>query len=202
MEHYFLVDIETTGTVCYSEDNSKADDILEVALLEITFNGNCWIPQYSYSRILHSSREPANKFAMEHMQELYKLSNQAEKISPQAVRQEILSFFRSCGASDPRNIILIGRQAGSFDCKFLERDGILSRSGDYNYRTYEQGGSLYFVQKLIGMEDRNALIRFAQSIDKTIEPPKDLKPHRALYDCFIQAKIENGLMEIIRRWQF
>jgi hypothetical protein len=201
-ERHFVVDIEAVNV------NEKVDDILQIALLETNFHNGFWHPGKTYNRFLFSDAQPESQFAKEHMVELFKHCNGLEPYLVEDVRQEMLTFFRNCGARPPY-VYLLGWNATMMDIPFLKYQeflrpfyreiigGIDVPTGDYHYRVYEQSGSLSFAQCVLNMPDRNDLINLAYDSYPEIQMPPG-KDHDALYDCYKQLRMENGLIRLVR----
>lgn len=202
-EKHFVLDIEAVNT------DKRRDDILQIAFLEVSFKNGYWQPGRTYNRFLRSEAQPESQFAKENMVDLFKLCNSLEPYLVADVRQEILTYFRECGARPPY-IYLMGWNATMMDIPFIEEQGFLrpfyretingidTPTGDYHYRVYEQSGSIGLAQCLLGIQERNELVSTAfDAYPEIIMPPG--KQHDALFDCYQQIRIENGLIRIIRK---
>lgn len=122
----------------------------------------------------------------------------------------MLKFFKECGAESP-NVYMMGWNASNFDLQFLVAKGVLIPSyyesdadgkdvmrGDFHYRVYELGGALSLVSNIKPKVSRKDLIEEAVAVD-TIVPTIPGKQHDALYDCYRQLKILNGLISLAKR---
>jgi hypothetical protein len=78
-------------------------------------------------------------------------------------------------------------------------EGMEISTGDFHYRVYEQSGSISLAQCVLGVENRNDLVARAQVDYPEIALPEDGKDHDALYDCYRQLKVENGLIRLLRQ---
>lgn len=216
MNKHFMIDIETTGT-----DRQK-DSILQIALVEIEFKYPYWyLTGRDLMRTVHYSGQPESEFAKKHMAELYSTCNHAHPVLNSleqagiAVRNFIHTDFLD---NDPRAFIheakpryFMGWNASGFDLPFMFDKGLLRPSfyvtnpdtgkeemfGDVHYRIYEQTGFLQGMSNMTGMT-RDTLQRLAQELNPTnIVLPKG-KSHDALYDCYKQIIMQNGLIAIGR----
>jgi hypothetical protein len=201
-EKHFVLDIEAVNT------DKKRDDILQIALLEADFIDGFWKPGKFYNRFLHTSCQPESQFAKENMVELFKLCNSVAPNTAEEIRQEMLAFFKECKVRPPY-VYFMGWNATMMDIPFLEEqqylrpfyretvNGVDIPTGDYHYRVYEQSGSISLAMCVLGMENRNELVNLAFESYPEIEMPPG-KPHDALYDCYQQLRIENGLIRLVR----
>lgn len=203
MEKHFMIDIETTGI------DPKKEDLLQIGLLECDFDGSVWHPGRSLDIIQHTDRKPESAFAKEHMAALYEECNQAPAIDTEQIRSRLLNFFRECG-SEPPMVYLMGWNASNFDVPFLVHKGVIEPSfyeigpdgkdtmrGDFHYRIYELGGAISLIANKFPTEARNALITKAKALDRRIAMPEG-KEHDALFDCYAQLKILNGLIAMAK----
>jgi DNA polymerase III alpha subunit (gram-positive type) len=191
----FMLDIETTGV------DPKTEEVLQVAVMEMEFKAGFWEKGRTLNLILHSDRQPTTKFARDHMVELYGKSNLAPKRPAEEVRQEILGFFKNCGAQPP-NVFLAGWNAGIFDVPFLAHHNLLfparyendQLQGDVHYRIYELSGAIQLVANMRGHNELNAVLREAQKKSPRLEGNR----HDALFDCERQLHILNALIEMAK----
>lgn len=203
-EKHFMIDIETTGI------DPKENDLLQIGIVEMDFKNGFWYPGKSFELIQHSPKQPESEFAKEHMKALYKTCNRAKPISVEEVRGRMLEFFRSCGAKPPY-VYFAGWNASNFDIPFLVHHGYLVPNkyvmdekgkdrmvGDFHYRIYEMGGALSLAQDVFQYEGRNDTIEKLANLDPIVSLPKG-KEHDAIYDCYKQMKILNGLIIAMRR---
>lgn len=204
MEKHFMIDIETTGV------DQKNDVILQVGILECDFNpiDGYWKPGRSLEFIQYTDREPQTPFAMAHQKELYEKCRKANKFyDARKGRKEITDFFASCGALAP-NVFLMGWNASNFDVPFLVNAGWLMPSryetvngteimvGDFHYRIYELGGAINFAAD-VKRWTRSDMIEAALAVPSEFDLPEG-KEHDALFDCYKQLKILNGLLFRLR----
>lgn len=203
MEKHFMIDIETTGI------DPTREDLLQVGILELDYAEGFWRPRRSIEFEQHTGRKPESAFAKAHMTALYEKCNRAPYASPENLRKAILAFFRACGAESP-NVYLMGWNASNFDIPFLVHHRLLVPSsyqmgpdgkdvmvGDFHYRIYELGGSVSLAQNVLGYEDRNKPLEDAKAAYPEIELPEG-KQHDALYDCYAQTQLLNGLIRLVR----
>lgn len=202
MEKHFMIDIETTGI-----DPAK-EDLLQVGVLEMDYREGYWWPGLSLEIIQHSGRQPTTAFAKKHMAPLYAKCNDAPYQSPERIREQILAFFRECGANPPE-VYLMGWNASNFDVPFLmhhrvlvqstyqqNADGTETRVGDFHYRVYELGGAVSLAQNILGYgNDREGLLKVAKEAMTETHLPIG-KEHDALYDCYSQTRLLNGLIRL------
>jgi hypothetical protein len=201
-EKHFMLDIEATDT------DFKHDDILEIAILEAKFRDGFWHPGHQYHRYLHTDKEPETLFAKENMSALFAKCHDIPYASSEEVREDLLHYFKDCGARPPY-VYLMGWNVSTFDIPFLFEQiylepfyrqtigGIETVSGDIHYRTYEQSGSISVAQCVFEEEERNELIGVAFDAYPELAMPAG-KEHEALYDCYKQMRIENGLIRLLR----
>lgn len=204
MEKHFMLDIESTGV------DPKKDDLLQIGVLEVTFDGDRWNAGRSFELIQHSDKKPESEFAKTHMAKLYEICNRAPSWTAENMRWMLLDFFRNCGVNPP-DVYLMGWNASNFDIPFLIEKGVLQpsyyeigpdgkdiRKGDFHYRIYELGGALSLISNKFPEIDRKALVETAKGKDNMTLLPAG-KEHDALFDCYSQLKILNGLIELSRQ---
>jgi len=199
----FMVDIETNGI---DRDNMV---VLEVGVLPVLYRDRYWRPFESWDKpegtepfqyLLHSSLTPQTDFAKKNQSELYKLCNEETTLhTVEDCRMALLNWFNGFDIA-PSKRILVGKNVTGFDIPILEQAGILTKD-DYNYRVQEQTGSIETVTKALNLRDRNTTYQAALALSPTSMPDAVLKlgSHRALYDCYEQVNLENGLMSLVRR---
>lgn len=203
MEKHFMLDIESTGI------DSIKEDLLQIGILEATFDGNKWVPGRTLEIIQHTDKKPESAFAREHMAKLYEVCNRAPKWEAENIRWMILDFFAKCGATPPE-VYLMGWNASNFDVPFLVDKGCLVPSryetqadgsdkmvGDFHYRIYELGGAISLIQNKFPKRARKDLLEEAESRDQSFALPEG-KQHDALYDCYSQLKTLNGLIAMAK----
>jgi hypothetical protein len=205
MEKHFMIDIETTGV------DQETDDILQVALVEIEYKYPYWhLTGRSYQSLIHSKRQPESDFAKKHMADLYKACNEApEELNLNFVSEEIYRFIH-LGDKTMSPKFFMGWNASNFDMPFMFKRGLLTPSfykrvdgkevlmGDAHYRIYEQTGALNIIQNITGLKN-DTIKKLAEDLNPTkIVLPKG-KSHDALYDCYWQIIMMNGLIEIGRK---
>jgi len=203
-EVHWQLDIETTDT------DPKIDDILQIALVECRYRDGFWQPGRFFNKFLHTDKDPATQFAKDHMADLFKKCQKVPYEEPESVRGEILGFLRECGVRTPY-VYIMGWNVSALDIPFMVEKGYLRpfyrqtiegmdiATGDFHYRVYEQSGSISLAQCVLGIENRNDLVARAQVDYHEIALPTDGKDHDALYDCYRQLKVENGLIRLIRQ---
>lgn len=212
MNLMYMIDIETTGT------NKETDDILEIAIVPIMRDGGYWRPSYGkdvFHTVLHTDRKPESKFAFEHMQELYKKCNETSKDrNYEKVAQELQLYLHpELGPLDKHATpkMFMGWNASTFDLDFMFKKGLLNPSyyyvkgdrevlgGDVHYRVYEQSGAVELVCDVTGLDRKAVLATAEQMLEKQhlMSLPKG-KSHDALYDCYKQINMMNGLIALAR----
>jgi hypothetical protein len=205
MERHFMIDIEATGI------DPTCEDMLAIGLLEATFDGNFWQPGRSKEWIVHTDRQPESSFAKEHMVELFKRCNAAPEITRTRLRWEVLEFLRANGdTTGPEDTYFMGWNASNFDLPFLCFKEILVKNryepgpdgkdrmvGDFHYRVYEIGGAVSVIQDARRENDRGKLLAEARRVAPGMKFPPG-KEHDALYDCYRQLHLLNGLIELGR----
>lgn len=194
-----MLDIETMGT------DFDADDIIQIALLELTQAGDgTYTPGRSYTRTLFTAQKPKNDWIANTHRELLETCRRTPMVRVSAVRNEILEFFSSCGVNEPA--MIMGLNATTFDVPYLVHKGFLKKPtqdannklvGDYHYRIYELKGAYNLAQDVLGMDSKR-LFASAELECPEIELPAG-KKHEALYDCYRQTKVLNGLIRMLRR---
>lgn len=215
-ENLFMVDIETTGV------NRDSDKLLQVGMVEIEFDGAYWIPVPSRTLdiTLHYPGQPANEFAKKHMSALYKKCNETGTEFNVELLGRLVRDFIHRDENDMRNPALdgtvtpklfMGWNASNFDLPFLFDNKVLTPSyyeadpvtgketlrGDAHYRIYEQTGSVQVICDATGL-DRKTIETLAMDLNPTQLKLPEGKEHDALYDCYKQIIMQNGLIKISR----
>ncbi len=213
-EKHFMIDIETTGV------NQETDEILEIGIVEIEnvsmTNGAYWyLTGRQFHKVLHSNRQPESEFAKKHMTALYELCNDTpESENYEKARREIFQFIHPNDWNDefkehsePK--LFMGWNASNFDMPFMFNKGLLRPSyytqvngketlcGDVHYRIYEQTGSVQLLSDVTGL-DRKTIEVLAMDLNPTNIKLPEGKEHDALYDCYKQIIMQNGLIKIGR----
>lgn len=199
-----MLDIETTGI------DPTSEDLLQIGVLEADFVNGSWVPGRSLVLYQHTSRSPGSEFAKKHMAELYKECNSRPYVPQRVLRQQLLEFFRECGIAKGIDTYLMGWNASNFDVPFLVNKGVLAPSryeigpdgkdvfvGDFHYRIYEMGGAVSLVANVLNRNDRKRLLEEAEAWGEEVSLPAG-KEHDALYDCYKQLRILNGLIRMAR----
>lgn len=218
----FMLDLEATGV------NIETDDILEVGVLEVQWphkHSMYWVPGRSFNFVLHSKRKPENAFARNTMAGLYKLCNETPETSNISSCREALSkWLDTFDVRRPDDVHIMGNAVSNFDIPFTIKHKLLEPSGyiqdpedrnkeimtgDFHYRIHEQQGGVELAMKVIDFKgERRAFVEFAREAYPTPIPKESpaalggaCKPHRALYDCYKQVDLENGLIHLLRKWK-
>jgi hypothetical protein len=207
MEKHFMLDIEATGI------SPATEELLSVGILEANWSekGGYWIPGRAKEWFCHTDRKPESSFAKEHMVELFAKCNAAPELTVERLRWEILDFLRQCGTTGVEDTYFMGWNASNFDLPFLIAKGVLFPNhyepgpdgkdrmvGDFHYRIYEMGGAVSLAQDVTKARDRAVLIERAREAAPIMEVYPG-KKHDALYDCYEQLRLLNGLSELCRR---
>ena len=212
MKKHFMIDIETTGT------NKKTDDVLEIGIVPIQLNDDgFWEPFFKELHlILYSKRQPENVFAKEHMSDLYKKCNEVSPANNYYWASRLIRQFIHNTMLQPNEPkFFMGWNASNFDVEFLIQKEILKPStyvkvgdkevlqGDAHYRIYEQTGALNLMLNATGFSKKTIFALGEDLIpeDIKVELPEG-KKHDALYDCFNQINMMNGLIALAKRgWE-
>lgn len=210
-ETYYMLDIETTGV------DKDADDVLEIGIVEIRRNaaGHYWLPTgREFHRKVYSPRQPETVFAKEHMAQLYAECNllNPERDDIGSVGEHLRHWL---GGEEeyllehriPR--FFMGWNASNFDLEFLFRVGALRPSyynledgkevlrGDAHYRVYEQTGAIEFLIDVTGLS-RDTIMKLAEDMSPFNLVLPEGKQHDAIYDCYSQINMMNGLIALGR----
>lgn len=206
-----MLDIETN-----TADKAKAE-VMEIGIVacKLTKQGifmPSTIPEVIrpavYHTYLHYAGQPENSFAKKHQVDLYKTCNDTPVKPHDKIREEILEFFRSHEVSGPAHIL--GLNASSFDMPILSRHGILKEAawvdgddgitqslvGDYHYRIEDITGARMLAMRVTGLP-YNVITDAAVALCPEISLPEG-KAHDAVYDCYRQIKMYNGLIRLMR----
>lgn len=205
MEKHYMIDIETSGV------DKKNDEILEVALVEIELVNGYWnLTGKQFHRVLHYPGQPKDSFAIKHMSELYLKCNLTDENEDYAKLSTDLPLFLHDGEDEGTPKFFMGWNASNFDIPFMFIKNILTPSyyieteegqelrGDVHYRIYEQTGALNFMLNMTGLS-KKSLRALSNDLNPVyLDLPKG-KSHDALYDCYSQINMMNGLIAIGRK---
>lgn len=192
----FMIDIETTGV------DPSSEDILQIACVEMKFDANgLWKAGAELNFFQHTDKKPENEFSKKYLKNLFQTCNQVDYTKPAEVRSILLDFFRSCGSREPNNF-LCGWNAAFFDLPFLTHKQYLvspkyiegKMIGDFHYRIYDLNGVLNFLVNIDKKVEINPLIKKVETMYLKREGEK----HDALFDCYRQIDILNGLITMAR----
>lgn len=206
----FMIDIETT-----SADKGTAE-ILEIGILACRVNKQgIFVPSDMpkeirppvYHTYLHHPGKPETNFAKEHQEELFKTCNDTPPKEHEAIREEILEFFKAHYVKPP--VYVMGLNASSFDMPILSRHGILKEAlwvdqedgkqelvGDYHYRIEDITGARMLAMRVTGLP-YNVVTNAAMELCPEVQLPEG-KAHDAVYDCYRQVKMYSGLIRLMR----
>lgn len=203
----FMIDIESTGV------DQENDDIIEIGIVKM-IKSQCGFYVASqlgnYHRILHTNKKPVSKFAIEHMKDLYEKANNACQASASEVRDDIVSWLKLNGATGAKDVMFCGWNSSTFDTPFMVKKGYLIPSGydaddnqigDFHYRPYEISGAIELAGDVLGYSRKTVLSMAkdsSDSMDHRFRMLPDGKSHDAIYDCYDQIKMLNGLIKITR----
>ena len=204
----FMLDIETTGI------DPETEDLLQIALIEMVPTGTGFYhPGKQFNLFQGTKRYPESEFANTHMAGLYATCRETPVKSSAEIRAQILDFYSLCDPeTPPEQTRICGWNASSFDLPFLVKkrclrppgyeqvDGKDVEVGDYSYRIYEMGGAVAIAVDVLRIpaEDRKAFLdRALQSdpVDISLPPGGE---HNAVFDCYRQIKMVNGLIALLR----
>lgn len=207
-EPHYMIDIETTGV------DQRKDSILEIALVEISFNDGYWhTTGRKFHKILNYTGHPESEFAKKHMKGLYKKCNETPWIDKAVIAEELQEFVHNNAktTNEVKPRFFMGWNASNFDMPFMFSHGLLTPSyyainqetkkeelrGDAHYRIYEQTGSVQILSDMTGL-DRKTIEALAMDLNPTGLSLPEGKSHDALYDCYKQIIMQNGLIKIGR----
>lgn len=199
---HFMIDIETTGT------DKHIDSILQVGCVEIEFKYPYWeLTGREFVRTLHYAGKPENAFAKKFMSELYNKCNETDKKENcQSLAFDLRKFIHKEN-QEPR--YFMGWNASGFDLPFLfdnkiltpsfyvEENGKQEMKGDVHYRIYEQTGSLQLLCNVTGL-DSKTIQQIAKDLNPTNISMPNGKLHDALFDCYNQIMMQNGMIALAR----
>jgi hypothetical protein len=214
MNKHIMLDIEADGVGIYDMPQFGIEkcNILQIGMVEVDFDGEYWYPGKAWEKLFyHAVPDKLNEFQLKHQRELFELcSKQPPGIDfPGRVRKSILEFFSVCGLTSP-HIYFMGWNASTFDVPALHVNGYLNPPhydetgvnviGDHHYRVYDLSGSIMLMADILGRQ-RAQMREEAENIGREITPnlTDGRKQHDALWDCYNQIAILNGLIHIGRK---
>lgn len=170
----------------------------------------------NFHRKVFCSRQPETDFAKKHMTKLYAECNalNPERDDLGSVSEHLRVWLHGKENylnKDQEPKFFMGWNASNFDLEFLFRKGVMVSSyyvkegdkevlkGDAHYRVYEQTGAIEFLMDVTGL-DRKALMSLAEAMipeEVKLKLPEG-KEHDALYDCYSQINMMNGLIALGR----
>lgn len=209
MKNHYMIDIETTGV------DRKKDSLLEVGVVEILFNKEIgyWQPTgKEFHKVLHYPGSPETIFAKENMADLYLKCNQAsEGENYENLSIELKNWLHGYAETFTEPKFFMGWNASTFDIPFLLEKNILKASyykkvsadkevlrGDVHYRVFEQTGALQQVIAETGLS-RNCVKILGEELNPYPVKLPEGKSHDALYDCYYQINMANGLIALSRK---
>lgn len=202
-----MTDLETTGI------NPKITEILEVAAVEVEFNGIKMIPKSHFHEYIQTDTK-ANKdnpFVMKYQAELYKKCNELpkeknlenckmgfknylQKVYPNQNPKEMNTLPQFCG-----------QNFSIFDAPYLLEYGFIqgtiidklnNMTSNFNYRSVELQAYSIPLSVALGYKSTTEFMKYAASLDTETQLPEG-SAHTALYDCYNQIKFFNGVMKLI-----
>lgn len=209
MKPIFMIDIETTSVDIFEAE------VLQVGILALEPAGDIWRPRATLEISGLTDLKPCRPFDSLHLAHLYTTANNhAAGLSDEQLleqiaerRRSILGFLKDWGARDG-DARFIGHRAGQFDLPILHNNGYLVapgyttlegrevKTGDHDYRTIEIAGALDLVAYARGWR-HDATKAAAMALCPEVDLPNDRREHDAIYDCFAQTKLWNGLLRLI-----
>lgn len=211
-ETYYMIDIETTGT------NIKEDSILEIAIVPIVRGvDGYWglTDQAAFHRKIFYAGVPETVFAKQHMSKLYAECN---ALNPERDDIGSVSEHLRVWLHGQENYLKIhqepkyfmGWNASSFDLEFCfarelmvpsyyapNKEGKETLCGDAHYRVYEQTGAIEFLVDVTGFSRKTVLAMAEEMIPDHVRLKlPEGKLHDALYDCYSQINMMNGLIAL------
>lgn len=195
---YFMLDIETMGT------DFERDDIIQIALLELNQNAEgLYAPGRAYERNLFTAQKPQNDWIANQHKDKLEVCRKLPWLSAPWIRADVRQFFKNCGVEEPA--MLMGLNATTFDIPYMVAKGFLQKPsqdknnklvGDYHYRIYELKGAYNLAQDVLGIDSKTLFARAGLACPE-IQLPEG-KTHEALYDCYLQTKVLNGMIRLLR----
>lgn len=195
---YIHIDVETTGT------DLRSDDILQIGLVQVTFDGSRYQTGLQLEIFVPTKRLPTSAFDKEHLLPIYDKCRSIQEPSPAEIRSQILNFFRLCG--ETTRPILMGWNLGGLDIPLMVRHGFLVPprkvpvvggrdvdSGDYHHRSYDIQSVFQFAENYLGISSSELFDR----VDAKIMAHGNLPRHNAIADCIRQTLRLNGVLELV-----
>lgn len=210
MEKHFMIDIEATGI------DPKKEELLQIGIVRVVFYAGQWVPEAEFQTLVHTDRQPESEFAKVHLADLMTRCRAMPIVEAQHTRAQVLDFFRRCGATGVTDTYMMGWNAASFDLPFLVAkevlvpssyetvDGVDRQVGDFHYRVYEMGGAIAYAQNIHnrgGGEPaygRDWVMTRAKELATGYGKHVITKEHDALWDCYDQINLLNGLIALGR----
>lgn len=195
----FMLDLETDGV------NYKQNSILEIGIVAMEFKNGYWHPlKDHFHRIMYSSKQPSSEFARKYQKELYEKCNKSLHKDLKKVKKEMFDFFKNHGVDKPE-ISFAGYNVGHFDLPFMHHNDLLIVSryngeqliSEYDYTPFEIGGILHLFSNHLNLsiEDTYHYLKDQDPVIKDI--PKGSE-HTAIYDNYIQIKVINGALSLLK----
>jgi oligoribonuclease (3'-5' exoribonuclease) len=185
----FMIDIETMGL------DPRADDVLQIGIVELVKGGDIYRPGKTFQLTLFTEQEPKNEWIRENHKDLLVLCKEKGSfLPPELVREYILRFFRECGVTDKP--VLVGLNLMSLDVPFLVEKGYLKKE-DFHYRVNELTGAINQAVDVLNVDRETLFVKANDAVPEIVLPMG--KKHEALYDCFSQLKLMNGMIRLLRR---
>ena len=200
----FMIDIESTGV-----DQSK-DDIIEIGIVQMLKSGDGFYTPHGgiFHRILGTTKVPESEFAKKHMRALYDKSHREPIIEPYIVRERVIEWLKIHGSLGSENTQFCGWNCSTFDLPFMVKKGYLLPSGydendnligDFHYRPYEMSGAIELLSGILGYSRKTIISLANEEKNKPEIKIPEGKQHDAVYDCFKQIDLLNGLIALGRK---
>lgn len=199
----FMLDIETTGL------DKKHDDVLEIAMLRLEYEGGLFVPNNHHCIILPTQKEPS-EFAkkspaqLELYEKCHNLDQRVRSLVDQsdpvnAVPEE-LDF---CAATVRGHVVaflgpkarIVGINVTTFDLPFLAAKDYL-RESDYHYQVFDMTGIIELILRVERLPDdratRDALKNRAKELGANTVGMPEGGAHTGVFDCYDQVRELNG----------
>lgn len=197
-----MLDIETTGT------DTGSCKLLQIAMLPIEFKDGYFHPYFPKIASLEidnfnvnkngfvftqAYKGPISEWGQKYQFDLYQKCASVQEVRPLSVRAEMLSYIKTIGCPTP--FTAAGKNLGVFDMPILQRLQYLTRS-DFHYRLEDMSGCFKLAQRVTGKtkEELEKIAREVCPVTHTVPGGA----HEALYDCYDQTNVYNGLIKFMR----
>lgn len=197
-----MIDIETTGT-----DVDKCS-LLQIGILPLEYKDGYFYPYTPKIASLEienfnitekgfvftqAYKGPISEWGQKYQFDLYQKCASVQEVRPLSVRAEMLSYMKVIGS--PLPFIAAGKNLGIFDMPILQRLQYFTRS-DFHYRLEDMSGCFKLAQRVTG-KTKEELEKIAREVCPVPHVVAGAA-HDALYDCYDQTNIYNGLIKYMR----